>query len=86
MATPRHNSVKSAMTKNHWEMHYGARRRELDRALLAEAEAAINATPEPQDGRCGSDATQTPKTPEQASWLASEARERIARAFGRALA
>jgi hypothetical protein len=67
---------------NGWEAKFGCRRRAIDRALLAECERAINEPSKPQDGRWGSPA---PKTPEQASWLASEARERIARAFGRAL-
>jgi hypothetical protein len=72
-------------TNNEWEKAFGARRRAIDRALLAEAEAAINLTPEPEGSRLTSEATQAPKTPEQASWLASEARNRIAKAFGRAL-
>jgi hypothetical protein len=67
-----------------WEQRFGARRRALDRALLAECERQIAAQERakaPQDCR---PAAQTPETPERAFWLASEARGRIARAFGRA--
>ena len=72
---------------NRWEAKFGSRRRAIDKALLAEAERQISAQEHarsPQDSRWGSEAAQTPKTPERASWLASEARSRIARAFGRA--
>jgi hypothetical protein len=75
------------MTINNWEKTFGARRRAIDKALLAECERQIAAQKHarsPQDGRWTSEAAQTPKTPERASWLASEARDRIAKAFGRA--
>ena len=75
------------LTINGWEKTFGARRRAIDRALLAECERQIAAQERaktPQDGRWTSEAAQAPKNPEQASWLASEARDRIARAFGRA--
>jgi hypothetical protein len=72
---------------NGWEAKFGSRRRAIDKALLAECERQIAAQERaktPQDGRWTSEAAQAPETPEQASWLASEARDRIARAFGRA--
>jgi hypothetical protein len=74
------------MTINEWEKTYGARRRAIDKALLAEVERQISAQEHarsPQDGRWNSETAQAPKPPEQASWLASEARNRIAKAFGR---
>jgi hypothetical protein len=58
---------------NSWEQRYGVKRRAIDRALLAEAERALD---EPQDAP-----QQTPK----AIGLNSDQRARIARAFGRAL-
>jgi hypothetical protein len=70
-----------------WEQRFGARRRAIDRALLAECERQITAQERakaPQDCRFDPPAAQTPETPERAFWLASEARSRIARAFGRA--
>jgi hypothetical protein len=70
--------------KNTWEQRFGAKRRAIDHALLAAAERAVNEPSKPQDGRWGSETAQAPKTPEQASWLPSEARNRIAKAFGRA--
>jgi hypothetical protein len=75
------------MTIDEWEKTFGARRRAIDKALLAECERQIAAQEHarsPQDGRWTSEAAQAPKNPEQASWLASEARDRIAKAFGRA--
>jgi hypothetical protein len=68
---------------NAWEKEFGAKRRAIDRELLAEAEACINATPEPQDGHLASEAIRMPKATEQPSWLCNEARSRIAQAFGR---
>jgi hypothetical protein len=71
---------------NGWEAKFGSRRRAIDKALLAECERQIAAQEHarsPQDGRWGPEAAQAPKTSEQASWLASEARNRIAKAFGR---
>jgi hypothetical protein len=74
------------MTQSTWQARYGTRRRQIDRALLAELERQIsspgNATP-PQDVNFASTATRTPKTQEQASWLDRLARNRIAQAFGR---
>jgi hypothetical protein len=70
-----------------WEQRFGARRRAIDRALLAECErqtAAQERAKAPQDCRFDPPATQTPETPERASWLDQMARHRIARAFGRA--
>ena len=72
---------------NGWEAKFGSRRRAIDKTLLAECERQIAAQERarsPQDGRWTSETAQAPKTPEQASWLASEARNRIAKAFGRA--
>jgi hypothetical protein len=66
------------MTINDWEKTYGAHRRAIDRALLAECENALD---EPQARAT----TQTPKTIELASSLNSDQRMRIARAFGRTL-
>jgi hypothetical protein len=62
------------MTQNNWQARYGARRRQIDRALLAEAERALGAFPEPQ----------TPKITERPSALDQDAHARIAQAFGRA--
>jgi hypothetical protein len=68
--------------KNTWEQRFGAKRRAIDRALLAECENALG---EPQANHPASKATQTPKAIELASSLNSDQRTRIARAFGRAL-
>jgi hypothetical protein len=65
--------------RNMWEQRFGAKRRAIDRALLAECENALG---EPQ---AASKSTQTPKAIELASSLNSDQRTRIARAFGRAL-
>jgi hypothetical protein len=75
------------MTNNQWEKTYGARRRAIDKALLAEAERQITAQEHAtlaQDDRLASEASQAPKTPERASWLNEDARQRVAKAFGRA--
>jgi hypothetical protein len=72
---------------NGWEAKFGARRRAIDRELLAEVERQITAQERAtlaQNGRLASEATQTPKAIELASSLNSDQRTRIARAFGRA--
>ena len=67
---------------NHWQKQFGARRREIDRKILAEAEAAI--------GREEKSGPQTAKNKTPPSAASVEAPEpineealRIARAFGR---
>ena len=72
-----------------WEQRFGARRRAIDRALLAECERQIAAqerATSPQDGRWGS----APPDPEtaadgQRARLDQAARTAIACAFGRPL-
>jgi hypothetical protein len=82
------------MTINEWEKTYGARRRAIDRKLLAEVERQITAQERAtlaQDARLTSTLRQSPKTPEHnptpastPSTLDEIARNRIAKAFGRA--
>jgi hypothetical protein len=70
---------------NHWQKLHGARRREIDRKLLAECEAAIALE---EAGGPPTAKNQTPpsaasaEAPEAISFL-DEERKRIARAFGR---
>ena len=63
--------------QNEWERLYGAKRRAIDRALLAECEAAIAL--EEKSG------VSEPKTeiPPSAAVSGLSERDRIARAFGR---
>jgi hypothetical protein len=81
-------------TNNEWEKAFGARRRAIDRALLAECEKQIAAQEHaraPQDGLLAPNIRQSPKpkehTPTPATnprTLDATARAAIARAFGRA--
>jgi hypothetical protein len=66
---------------NGWEAKFGSRRRAIDKTLLAECERQIAAQ---ERAKTPQDCRPAAETPEQASWLASEARDRIARTFGRA--
>ena len=75
---------------NEWEARYGAKRRQIDRELLAECERTLEAPKMPEDRHLASEDARRPKTPERASTAAERpasldlaARERIARAFGR---
>ena len=72
---------------NDWQKRFGAARRAIDRAILAECERRIAAedrqATETGSGRPRTDfRRQTPAEPETG---ASEARSAIARAFGRPL-
>ena len=83
------------MPRNDWQALYGKRRREIDRAILAEAERQIAAQERAtlaQDRHLASEGVKCPKTSKRPSAAASaprtldsEARNAIARAFGRAL-
>ena len=68
-------------TVNQWEARYGARRRAIDRALLAEAEAAIGLEENARPHSAAPKWIQA-EMREQISFEDSE-RQRIARAFGR---
>jgi hypothetical protein len=65
------------MKANDWQTRFGAKRRAIDRALLAECERAI--------GLEEKSAPQQPKTetPPSAANSGLSERDRIARAFGR---
>jgi hypothetical protein len=51
------------MKKNEWASRFGARRKEIDRAILAEAERALEAEERKMD---------------QAKWLETEMRQQLA--------
>jgi hypothetical protein len=68
-----------------WEQRFGARRRAIDRKILAEAEREISAQERatlPPDARLTTKAIQTPPDPAR---LDQAARTAIALAFGRPL-
>ena len=65
---------------NHWQKQFGARRREIDRKILAEAEAAIGL-----EEKSGPQTAKNKTPPSAASVEAPEEALRIARAFGRPL-
>jgi hypothetical protein len=64
---------------NHWQKLHGARRRAIDRKILAEAEAAI-ALEEARSSHTAKNETPPSATACEAP---DEERQRIARAFGR---
>jgi hypothetical protein len=63
--------------KNEWASRFGAKRKEIDRRILAEVERQIAAEE--------AAALQHKADSAHAQWLEDEDRERIARAFGRPL-
>jgi hypothetical protein len=65
---------------NHWQKQFGARRREIDRQLLAQCEAAIALE---EAGGPPTAKNQTPPSAASAEAPLDEERQRIARAFGR---
>jgi hypothetical protein len=71
---------------NSWLSLYGAKRRAIDIAILAEAERAIDDPQSAEDGRLAPQATRTPKAPVRPSTLDRNMRLAIAKAFGRPLA
>lgn len=73
------------MRKNDWQLKFGAKRRAIDRALLAECERQIALEMACGDGAGAPKANSGCQTPPQSETAASEARNAIARAFGRPL-
>lgn len=71
------------MNVNQLEARYGARRKAIDRRILAECERALN---EPQDSHLAPTATQPAKNDRGPSAVNFEERRRIALAFGRPIA
>lgn len=78
------------MRANNWQKRFGAKRRAIDRAILAEAErwTPPEAPQKPQDAPITFSASPyrpVPKRPPTAPLGAQTMREAIARAFGRPL-
>jgi len=67
---------------NHWQKQFGARRREIDRKILAEAEAAIGLE-EKSGPQTAKNETPPSAASVEAPELINEEALRIARAFGR---
>lgn len=72
---------------NHWEKQFGASRRRLDRRLLADWERNYGDMPPeaPQKPAGGPTTFLAASTPPKAPTPADDARQAIARAFGRPL-
>lgn len=73
------------MKANDWQKRFGAKRRAIDKAILAECERQIALEERRGDGAGGPKADSRSPTPPKPGTAASEARNAIARAFGRPL-